>query len=135
MSIFVAIHRSLWLSFRRLPLWVQLWMAAVLLPANLLSLFLLQYPGSRMVAIAAVLVLGSNMLLMYGCAGFTRLMALPHLLVWGPLQVMLPIYLMASTPTAVEVMYVCLVLAVNGISLCFDALDSWHWLQGERQVF
>ncbi|BFN28112.1 hypothetical protein PSCT_04441 [Pseudomonas sp. SCT] len=135
MSAFVAIHQSLWRSFRRLPLWVQLWMAAVLLPANLLSLFLLQYPGARMVAIAAVLALGSNMLLMYGYAGFTRLMALPHLLVWGPLQVMLPIYLMASAPTTEEVMYIGLVLAVNGISPFFDTLDSWRWLQGERQVF
>lgn len=110
-------------------------MAAVLLPANSLRLFLLQYPGARMVAIAAVLALGSNMLLMYGYAGFTRLMALPHLLVWGPLQVMLPMYLMASTPTADEVMYISLILAVNGISLLFDALDSWRWLQGERQLF
>jgi hypothetical protein len=88
-----------------------------------------------MVAIAAALALGSNMLLMYGYVGFTRLMALPHLLVWGPLEVMLLMYLMASTPTAGEILYLCLVLAVNGISLCFDALDSWHWLQGERQVF
>jgi hypothetical protein len=135
MNAFVAIHQSLWRSFRRLPQWVQLWMAAVLLPANLLSLFLLQYPSARMVAIAAVLALGSNMLLMYGYAGFTRLMALPHLLVWGPLQVMLLMYLMASTPTADEFMYIGLVLAVNGISLLFDALDSWRWLQGERQVF
>lgn len=135
MSAFVAIHQSLWRSFRRLPLWVQLWMAAVLLPANLLSLFLLQYPSARMVAIAAMLALGSNMLLMYGYAGFTRLMALPHLLVWGPLQVILLMYLMASTPTTEEVMYIGLVLAVNGISLLFDALDSWRWLQGERQVF
>lgn len=135
MSAFVAIHQSLWRSFRRLPLWVQLWMAAVLLPANLLSLFLLQYPSARMVAIAAMLALGSNMLLMYGYAGFTRLMALPHLLVWGPLQVILLMYLMASTPTTEEVIYIGLVLAVNGISLLFDALDSWRWLQGERQVF
>jgi hypothetical protein len=48
---------------------------------------------------------------------------------------MLLMYLMASTPTADEVMYICLVLAVNGISLYFDALDSWRWLQGERQLF
>lgn len=135
MSALVAVHQSLWRSFRRLPPWVQLWMAAVLLPANLLSLFLLQYPSARMVAIAAVLALGSNMLLMYGYGGFSRLMALPHLLVWGPLQVMLLMYLMASTPTTEEVMYISLVLAVNGISLLFDTLDSWRWLQGERQVF
>jgi hypothetical protein len=137
MNAFGELHQRLWQSFRRLPLWVQLWMAAVLLPANLLSLFLLQYPSARMVAIAAVLALGSNMLLIYGYAGFTRLMALPHLLVWGPLEVMLLMYLMAGspTPTIDEVMYICLVLAVNGFSLCFDALDSWRWLRGERQPF
>jgi len=135
MNAFVELHQRLWQSFRRLPVWVQLWMAAILLPANLLSLFLLDYPSARMIALAALLALGSNMLLMYWYAGFTRLMAMPHLLVWGPLQVMLLMYLMASTPTADEVMYIGLVLAVNGISLYFDALDSWRWLQGERQLF
>jgi hypothetical protein len=73
-----------------------------------------------MIAQAALLALGSNMLLMYWYAGFTRLMALPHLLVWGPLEVMLLMYLMAgaSAPTIDEVMYICLVLAVNGLRGC-----------------
>lgn len=137
MNAFVERHQHLWQSFRRLPMWVQLWMAAILLPANLFSLFLLDYPSARMIALAALLALGSNMLLMYWYAGFTRLMALPHLLVWGPLEVILLMYLIAGAPalTINEVMYICLILAVNGISLLFDARDSWHWLQGERQVF
>ncbi|TXI30780.1 MAG: hypothetical protein E6Q69_12925 [Aquipseudomonas alcaligenes] len=137
MNTLVAVHQNLWQSFRRLPSWVQLWMAVILLPANLLSLFLLEYPSARMIAIAALLALGSNMLLMYRYGGFSRLMALPHLLVWGPLQVLLLMYLAGSAPAPSlhEVIYVCWVLAVNGVSLFFDVLDSWRWLQGERQLF
>lgn len=137
MKTIVEVHLNLWSSFRRLPHWVQLWMAAVLLPVNLASLFLLEYASARMIAIAAILALGSNMVLMYRCSGLSRLLALPHLLVWGPLQVMLHMYLAGNTPSPNinEVIYVCLVLAVNGVSLCFDLLDTWRWLQGERQVF
>lgn len=137
MNAFVEVHQSLWRSFRRLPLWVQVWMAGILMPVNLLSFFLLGYSSAHMIAIAAVLALGSNMLLMYRYAGFSRLMALPHLLVWGPLQVMLLIYLAESSPSPSmgEIIYICLVLVVNGISLLFDVLDTWHWLQGDRQVF
>lgn len=137
MNAFVAIHQSLWQSFQRLPLWVRLWMAGVLIPVNMLSLLFLQYPSARMVAVAAVLALGSNMWLLYRHAGFNRLMAVPHLLVWGPLQAILVIYLMtnASLISLAEVMYVSLVLSANGISLCFDLLDSWRWIQGEREPF
>lgn len=137
MNTFVAIHQRLWQSFQRLPLWVRIWMAGVLIPVNMLSLLLLQYPSARMVALAAVLALGSNMWLLYRHAGFTRLMAVPHLLVWGPLQAVLVTYLatQASMISPAEVMYISLVLAANGISLCFDLLDSWRWVQGEREPF
>lgn len=137
MNAFFTIHQRLWQSFRRLPMWVQIWMAGILVPVNLLSLGLLHYPSARMVAIAALLALGSNMLLLYRYVGFNRLMAVPHLLVWGPLQVMLLGYLAAnaSTVSIYEVMYISLVLSVNGISLCFDLLDTWRWFQGGREVF
>lgn len=137
MNAFVTIHQHLWQSFRRLPLWVQIWMAGILVPVNLVSLGLLHYPSARMVAIAALLALGSNMVLLYRYAGFNRLMAIPHLLIWGPLQVMLLLYLAAnaSVTPPYEAFYVSLVLIVNGISLCFDLLDSWRWYQGGREVF
>lgn len=45
MKAAIELHQSLWQSFRRLPRWVRLWMAAVLLPVNLLSLFLLDFPA------------------------------------------------------------------------------------------
>ncbi|GAD64989.1 MULTISPECIES: hypothetical protein [Pseudomonadaceae] len=136
MNRFVEINRQLWLSFRRLPLWVQVWMALVLVPVNLLSFLVLEYQAAQMVALAAVLALGSNMLLLYRYAGFSRAMALPHLVVWGPLQILLLMrVLQTPAPDAGEVMFIGLVLLVNGISLIFDLLDTWRWWQGERQVF
>jgi hypothetical protein len=136
MNRFVEINRQLWLSFRRLPLWVQVWVALVLVPVNLLSFLMLEYQAAQMVALAAVLALGSNMLLLYRYAGFSRAMALPHLVVWGPLQILLLMrVLQTPAPDAGEVMFICLVLLVNGISLIFDLLDTWRWWQGERQVF
>lgn len=136
MNRFVEINRQLWLSFRRLPLWVQVWMALVLVPVNLLSFFVLEYQSAQMVALAAVLALGSNMLLLYRYEGFSRAMALPHLVFWGPLQILLLMrVLQTPAPDSGEVLFICLVLLVNGISLIFDLLDTWRWWQGERQVF
>ncbi|MFP5420007.1 MAG: hypothetical protein ACLGID_00880 [Gammaproteobacteria bacterium] len=133
---FVEINRQLWLSFRRLPLWVQIWMALVLVPVNLLSFLVLEFQAAQMVALAAVLALGSNMLLLYWYEGFSRAMALPHLVFWGPLQILLLMrVLQTPAPNAGEVMFIGLVLLVNGISLIFDLLDTWRWWQGERQVF
>lgn len=137
MNALIEIHLSLWHSFRRLPLWVQLWMAVILLPVNLASFLLLHYPSAQWIALSALTVVGSNMLLMYRYGGFSRLLAVPHLLIWGPLQVILLMYLAqqpAPLPTG-EVLYVSLVLVVNGISLVFDLLDAWRWRQGERQLF
>lgn len=136
MNRFVEINRHLWLSFRRLPLWVQVWMALVLVPVNLLSFLVLEYQAAQMVALAAVLALGSNMLLLYRYEGFSRAMALPHLVFWGPLQILLVMrVLQTPAPDTGEVMFIGLVLLVNGISLIFDLLDTWRWWQGERQVF
>ncbi|EPG3324513.1 hypothetical protein L4H84_002601 [Pseudomonas aeruginosa] len=136
MNRFVEINRQLWLSFRRLPLWVQIWMALVLVPVNLLSFLVLEFQAAQMVALAAVLALGSNMLLLYWYEGFSRAMALPHLVFWGPLQILLLMrVLQTPAPDAGEVMFIGLVLLVNGISLIFDLLDTWRWWQGERQVF
>jgi hypothetical protein len=47
MNALINLHLNLWQSFRRLPLWVQLWMAVILLPANLASLLLLHYPSDH----------------------------------------------------------------------------------------
>jgi hypothetical protein len=135
MHALIDLHQRIWQSFRRLPLWVQLWLAIILIPVNLFSLLLLEHASGQLIAVAALLVLGSNTVLLYLQGGFSRLMALPHLLVWGPLQIFLLVYLMDAAADTREFVYLCVLLAVNGISLAFDLLDSWRWFQGGREVF
>lgn len=64
--------------------------------------------------------------------------SLPHLLAWIPLEIALAPRLSgvigALPPTGAEIALATLLLAVNGVSLVFDALDSWRWLRGERDM-
>jgi hypothetical protein len=101
LNALIEIHLRVWHSFRRLPLWVQLWMAAVLLPVNLASLALLHYSSAQWIAVSAVMVVACNMLLIYKYGGFNRLLAIPHLLIWGPLQIMLVMHLAGQAPESV----------------------------------
>ena len=45
---------EIWQSFRRLPLWVQLWVAVILVPVNLASVIFINAPGGFWIAVLAV---------------------------------------------------------------------------------
>lgn len=123
-----------WASFRRLPEWVQAWVA-LLIVANTLWIFLLDTPTGVCVGIAALFVLGTNVPIMYICGGMTKLMSLPHLLAWVPLEIFLLGALLGKTEMeAGEAFYAAILLVINGVSLVFDFLDSWKWLGGDREV-
>lgn len=130
----VGRHLDSWRSFRSLPLWVQVWVAGVLVPVNAAAFLFLDTPAGWWTAVAAVLVLASNYPVMLACRGMSRLMSLPHLVIWGPLQVYLCYQLVGADMARLEVGYVMALLGVNGISLVFDAIDSWRWCAGEREV-
>lgn len=120
-----------WYSFRRLPLWVQIWVGAVLIPVNAAAFWLLDSWSGQMAAWAAVFVVATNVPIMLRARGMSRLMAVPHLLAWGPLQLALLARLggqLGSLPlTAAEQTYTVILVLVNGVSLMFDALDAWRW--------
>lgn len=130
--------RDCWLSFRSLPAWVQIWVGCILVPVNAVSFALLDTETGRAVAVAALLVVTSNVPLMLWARGMTKLMAVPHLFIWGPLQLLLISTLRqgsgAEALLSPEPIYAMVVLMVNGISLAFDALDSWRWLKGARDA-
>ena len=66
---------EIWQSFRRLPLWVQIWVAGILVPVNLGSLlFLSEYEGV-IVATLAVGGMAPNLVIMARDHGFSRAMA------------------------------------------------------------
>ncbi|KPQ30655.1 MAG: putative permease YjgP/YjgQ family [Marinobacter excellens HL-55] len=131
---FVDRHITTWKSFRSLPVWVQVWVAGILVPVNAAAFWFMDTPAGWWAALAAALVLVSNYPVMLACEGMSRLMSLPHLIIWGPLQVFLLHRLITASPGNPEFGLILALLAVNGISLVFDAIDSWRWFAGERDV-
>ncbi|CAJ0723277.1 hypothetical protein [Ralstonia pickettii] len=128
--------RCSWHSFRALPVWVQLWVGGILVPVNAASFALLDTWPGRATAVAALFVVASNLPIMLWARGMTRLMAVPHLFIWGALEILLLWHMRQASGgmAPLEAAYVWLVLSVNAISLVFDALDSWRWLTGERDA-
>ncbi len=135
---FLRRHQQIWHSFRSLPLWVQIWVLAVLVPVNTTPFFLLDTWTGRAAAAAARFVLLTNAPIMYYYAGMSRLMSVPHLLAWMPLEIALALRILGDVgPEPIsdaELHLAWALLLVNGVSLVFDFIDSWRWIAGQREV-
>ncbi len=129
---------QIWHSYRSLPSWVQIWVGFVLIPANVLPFFFLDTWSGRAGAMAALLVVATNVPIMWAAGGMSRAMSLPHLFAWIPLEIALALRISGAagslTLTTVELALAIVLLLVNGISLVFDAIDSWRWWRGQRAV-
>ncbi len=127
---------DIWRSWRSLPLWVQIWVAGILVPVNVLPFFLLESTVGQAGALAALLVLVTNGPLMWVYRGMNKVLSIPHLVAWGPLVIYLLMLLSESgfraDASRMELGLAALLLAINGISLMFDAVDSAKWLAGDR---
>jgi hypothetical protein len=127
--------RDCWISFRALPAWVQWGVGGLLIPVNALSFFMLDTPTGRLGATASLVVVLSNLPLMLIERGMSRLLSIPHLIAWIPLCAALLSRGLSDDPiSSLERGLLVMLLAVNGVSLMFDSLDSWRWLRGEREV-
>lgn len=73
---------DIWKSYRAMPMWVQLWVGLVLTPVNMASLFFISEPSGLMVAFLANIAMALNMPVILYDRGFSKLMALPHLVPW-----------------------------------------------------
>lgn len=120
-------------SFRRLPLWVQVWVGVILVPVNLAALMFVDAPQGLWVATLAVGGMAPNLIIMLRDHGFSRAMALPHLLFWVPLVALLVSLLVGDTnlPSGYR-QFLILLLVVDVISLGFDVGDAWRWWNGDR---
>jgi hypothetical protein len=129
---------TIWRSYRSLPLWVQVWVGGILVPANAAAFALTDTPSGQWAAWAAVFVLATNVPIMWAAQGMSKLMSVPHLVAWIPLHVFLVLRLTgAAGPMPVsktELLLVLVLLVVNSISLGLDALDSLKWWRGDRHV-
>lgn len=125
---------DIWQSYRRLPLWVQLWVALVLVPVNAASLVFWGAPMGAWLAAMAVGAMLLNGVIMLVERGFSKMMALPHLLIWTPLVVLI-LWLLAQGDLAPGYgRYLMILLAVDLFSLALDYADTVKWLRGERHI-
>jgi hypothetical protein len=127
-----ALIADLWQSFRALPLWVQIWVALILVPVNAASLLFVTYPGGLWIAVLANGAMILNLPIMLRERGLSKTMALPHVAIW-PFLVLLIVYqLYFGGPVAGFAAYLWILLVVDVISLAFDFKDTRDWWRGDR---
>jgi len=126
---------DIWHSFRRLPGWVQIWVALILVPVNLAPLLFLGAPYAVWVAVLSVGGMMPNLPIMLDERGLSKRMALPHLLIWVPLLVLLG-WVLANVDgvTGGYRTLLLLLLVVDLISLGFDFPDALKWWRGDREI-
>ena len=125
-NIFVDI----WTSFSSMPFWVQAWMMLLLVPANLLSLLFLDQSIGKLIAMLAVGGILPNIAVLFYERGFSKLMALVHVLPWSALVVIILTNRHSITETYET--YLLILAAINIISLAFDIPEAVQWIKGKR---
>lgn len=123
---------DIWQSYRSLPAWVQIWVAFVLVPVNIASLAFIEQPLGLWVAVLAIIAMLPNLPVMFYERGFSKLMALPHLIPWTLL--LLLILVIRPPLTDLYGYYLWVLFAVDFISLALDYPDTVKWLRGDRTV-
>lgn len=123
---------DIWRSFRALPTWVQMWVMLILAPANMASAVFWNEPLGAWITILTYVAMMLNMPIMVKDRGFSKLMALPHLIPWTILVAI--ILFVRPEATGAYDTYLWVILVVNTISLLFDYPDAVMWWCGDRDV-
>jgi len=120
-GVFQGIYRS----FRDLPIWVQVWMSAILIPINMASFAFLDQPLGLWVCFLAVGGMIPNLPLIFFTRSFSKMLALPHLPFWT----VLVCFLLFARPNGSNSYdtYLQVLLATNFVSLIFDYVDAFKW--------
>ncbi len=117
-------------SFRAMPLWVQAWVALILVPVNMASLYFYSEPAGLWIAFLAIGAMVMNLPVMLYDRGFSKMMAIPHLVPWTIL--VLWIFFYRPEASGNYDIYLTILLTVDTISLLFDFPDAIKWLNDER---
>ena len=118
-----------------LPAWVLVWILVLLIPANLSGLFLTELPAGWWVAVLGSGALMVNAVIAIANGGMSKALAIPHLLFWLPLElILLHRWLTVADLTPFESTYILIILTINGISLVFDLYDTAQWVRGNRAI-
>jgi hypothetical protein len=122
---------DIWRSFRSMPLWVQIWVGLILVPVNMATIVLITEPCCWLIPVLAIGGMVPNAVLMFVERGFSKAMALSHVVLWVPLLVLLAMDIKAGSIFA---NYLIVLFIVDFTSICFDVKDSKDWLKGDRGV-
>ena len=119
-------------SFRALPGWVQIWVMFLLMPINMASIFFINEPMGLWIAVLAIGAMMLNMPVMLYDRGFSKLMALPHIIPWTLLVAIL-VFRRPEASGTYDI-YLWVLLVAELISLGFDYPDAISWINGKRDV-
>lgn len=125
---------EIWQSFRRLPGWVQVWVAMILVPVNLAAVAFVGHPHGVWVAVLAIGGMVPNLPIMLIERGLSKAMSWPHVLIWTPLVALLLWLLASGQGSGGYRTYLTVLLVVDLISLGFDYIDAGKWLKGDRGI-
>ncbi|WP_425082686.1 hypothetical protein [Ruegeria profundi] len=108
-------------------------MAVILVPVNLMPLFFLDQPQGELIAALAITGMALNLPIMMAARGMSGTMALPHLLCWVPLVIVVAGMLSAAdTLNPNYFRFLWLLMIVDVISLVFDVRDAAHWMRNRK---
>jgi hypothetical protein len=126
---------DIWQSFRRMPLWVQYWVLLILAPMNLMPLAFVSEPHGMWVAVLSVGGMLPNLPIMLMERGLSKRMALPHVVIWTPLVLLIGWLLLSDQVLSDGFRWMLIaLLLVDLLSLAFDYVDAWKWKLGDRDV-
>ena len=125
--------RSIWESLRSMPLWVQIWMFAVLVPMNIAAIAFVGHPKGGLIAALAIAGLLPNGFLLLYDRGFSAKMAVSHLIFWIPLcWILWPMVWGGGQIAPTYRLFLQLLFAINMFSLVFDVRDVWNMFRPAR---
>jgi hypothetical protein len=126
---------DIWNSYLSLPTWVKIWVFLILIPVNIISICFIGNPGSSLIVSLAIAGLLFNAVPLWLERGFSSAMAIPHVIFWTPLTIILIYYLMISEISLIDNYryFLSILMVCNLISLFFDFPDLYKWLRGRKK--
>jgi hypothetical protein len=119
------------------PQWVQLWcafMAAVFIATVVILLIPKPTRLDALIILAVNIANAYAVLWLFDRQGYTRMIALPHLMLWTPLLIYLWRRLADPAIRAPCRQLLWLYIATFAVSLAFDYADVGRYLLGERAL-
>jgi hypothetical protein len=132
----MSLLSDIWKSYLELPTWVKVWVFLILVPVNIASIWFMGNPGANLVASLAVSGMLFNLIPIWFDRGFSSAMAIPHVIFWVPLTIILVYYLMISEALLTDNyrFFLIILMMCNLISLAFDIPDLFKWLRDRKKL-